>query len=108
MEQYELAALTVTEGPEERQLAFGRAKLTVVSEYGTRLWYIDAEEISDSALLRRFAETDEIGVRISAVTAGGKTFSGEGFFHPNPAHRSAAIRGNGELEGYSRLAGSQP
>jgi hypothetical protein len=106
VEQYELAALTVTEGATDRPLAFTRAKLTVVSEYGTRLWFVDVDGISDAALLQRFAETDEIGVLVLAVTIGGKRMSGQGYFHPNPSNRSAAIRGNGELEGYGQTAGS--
>ncbi|MBW5446978.1 hypothetical protein GE107_12995 [Cohnella sp. CFH 77786] len=100
MEHYELAALTVTEGSSNRPISFARAKLTVVSEYGTRLWYIDVDGISDAALLRRFAETDEIGVNVFATTIGGRQLSGQGYFHPNPAARSAAIRGTGELTGY--------
>ena len=106
MEQFELAALTVTEGETTRPIAFARAKLTVVSEYGTRLWYMDVDGIADAALLKRFAETDEIGVGVSAVTVGGKKLSGQGYFHPNPSNRSAAIRGNGELAGYGQKPGA--
>lgn len=102
MEHYELAALTVTEAGIERPLAFKRAKLTVVSEYGTRLWYIDADGISDASLLARFAEAEDIGVAVSTVTIGGKSLSGRGYLHPNPSNRSAAIRGDGELVGYVR------
>lgn len=101
METYELASMTVTEGGIPKPVAFARAKLTVVAEYGTRMWYIDADGISDTGLLRRFSETDEIGVDISAFTIGGKSLSGRGFFHPNLPNRSAAIRGDGELRGYS-------
>ncbi|TJY40996.1 hypothetical protein E5161_14885 [Cohnella pontilimi] len=100
MEQYELATLSVIEGIENRTIAFEKAKLTVVSDYGTRLWYIDVDGIDDEPLLERFAESDEIGVRLEAVSIGGKRFGGRGFFHPNPRRRSAAIRGDGELEGY--------
>lgn len=106
MENYELAALTVSEGPTERPVAFARAKLTVVSEYGTRLWYIDVDGIVDAPMLDRFALSDDIGVKLTAVTIGGKTFSGRGYFHPNPPNRSAAIRGDGELEGYGQTADS--
>jgi hypothetical protein len=100
VEQYELAALTVTEGGQNTAIAFTRAKLNVVSEYGTRLWFVDVDGISDERLLQRFAETDEIGVDMQAVTIGGKSLAGRGYFHPNPPNRSAAIRGDGELEGY--------
>jgi hypothetical protein len=100
LEHYELAELRITEGQEDRQIAFKRARLTVVSDYGTRLWYIDVDGIADQSLLLRFAESEEIGVEIGAVSIGGKHLSGRGFFHPNPANHSAAIRGDGELEGY--------
>jgi hypothetical protein len=100
VEQYELTALTITEGQQNRTIAFTRAKLTVVSEYGSRLWFVDVDGISDKPLLQRFAETDEIGVGMQAVTIGGKSLFGRGHFHPNPQNRSAAIRGDGELEGY--------
>jgi hypothetical protein len=100
VEQFELTALTVAERQQNRAIAFTKAKLTVVSEYGTRLWYIDVDGVDDERLLQRFAETEEIGVTLEAVSIGGKRFSGRGFFHPNPKHRSAAIRGDGELIGY--------
>jgi hypothetical protein len=100
VEQYELAALIVTEDGQNTAIAFTRAKLTVVSEYGTRLWFVDVDGISDEPLLHRFAETDEIGVDMQAVTIGGKSLGGRGYFHPNPPNRSAAIRGDGKLEGY--------
>jgi hypothetical protein len=106
VEHFELAALSVTEGEDNRPIAFARAKLTVVSEYGTRLWYIDVDGISDEGMLQRFAESEEIGVNVAAVTIGGKRMSGIGFFHPNPHNRSAAIRGDGELEGYDQMNGS--
>ncbi|WP_276354747.1 hypothetical protein [Cohnella caldifontis] len=102
MEHYELAALTITEAGTPHPLSFARAKLTVVSEYGTRLWYVDLDGIADLALLRRFAEAEDIGISLSAVTIGGKAMSGRGFLHPNPLGRSAAIRGDGELEGYGQ------
>jgi hypothetical protein len=101
VENYELAALTVTEGQESRTLTFDRGKLTVVSEYGTRLWFIDLDGVADEGLLQRFAEAEDIGVRVYAVTIGGRHLSGNGFLHPNPLRLSAAIRGDGELEGYA-------
>jgi hypothetical protein len=100
METYELALLHLIQGAADRPVPFSRAKLMVVSEYGTRMWYIDAEGIRDAALLNHYAKSEEIGVRVRATTIGGKKLEGDGFFHPNPQHRSAAIRGNGELAGY--------
>jgi hypothetical protein len=105
MEQFELASLSVSEAGDERPLAFAKAKLTVVSEHGTRLWYVDLDGVTDAALLRRFADAEDIGVSVSAVTIGGKSLSGRGYLHPNPANRSAAIRGDGELRGYGPNGG---
>lgn len=100
METYDLADVTITQGSQTRTLNFSRAKLVVVSEYGTRLWYIDIEGMSDDGLLQHFAASDEIGVIVKTTTIGGRRMEGKGFFHPNPQHRAAAIRGDGQLEGY--------
>lgn len=100
METYDLAELVITQDSQTWPLVFSRAKLMIVSEYGTRLWYIDIDGLTDDGLLRRFAESEEIGVGMSATTIGGRRLEGRGFFHPNPQHRAAAIRGDGQLEGY--------
>ncbi len=106
METYDLAELVITQGPQSWNLAFARAKLMIVSEYGTRLWYIDVDGIADAGLLNRFADSEEIGVDARFTTIGGRLMAGEGFFHPNPQHHAAAIRGNGQLEGYVIPQGS--
>ncbi|QJD87542.1 hypothetical protein [Cohnella herbarum] len=102
METYDLAELVITQDSQTWPLEFSRAKLMIVSEYGTRLWYIDVDGITDEGLLGRFAESEEIGVGMSAITIGGRRLEGKGFFHPNPQHRAAAIRGDGQLEGYGQ------
>ncbi len=101
MEQYDLKELTISDAKKDIPLVFSKAVLTVVSEYATRLWYIEVDGVADSDLLQHFAETDEIGIGVRAVTREGGTLSGEGYFHPNPRSRAAAIRGDGELRGYS-------
>lgn len=101
METYELASLRVTDASGHTYpVPFGQAKLVVVTDYGNRLWYIDADGVTDDALLRAFAESERIDVDIAATTIGGRKLEGQGFLHPNPANRAAAIRGNGELRGY--------
>src|SRR5262249_17723892 len=104
MENYELAELAIAQDDYRQSVTFSRAKLTIVSEHGTRLWYVDIDGIPDERLLRRFAESEEIGVSVSIVTIGGKLLSGRGFFHPNPLRHAAAIRGDGELYGYGHPA----
>ncbi|GIO13946.1 hypothetical protein J19TS2_35010 [Cohnella xylanilytica] len=101
MENYELASLKMSQNEENWTLSFERAKLMVIHEYGTLSWYIDIDGISDEELLNRFARSEEIAVAVRTVTIGGKNLNGDGYFHPNPAHRAAAIRGIGELEGYA-------
>ena len=100
METYDLAELAITQNSQTWSLVFSKAKLMIVSEYGTRLWYIDIEGMIDIGLLNKFAESEEIGVDVRTTTIGGRLMEGKGFFHPNPQHRAAAIRGDGQLDGY--------
>jgi hypothetical protein len=101
VETYDLADLAITQGQTTWNLVFSRAKLMIVSEYGTRLWFIDVDGIPDASLLKQFADSEEIGVDVKATTIGGRQLEGKGFFHPNPQHLAAAIRGDGNLEGYT-------
>lgn len=100
METFELASLLVRQSDEEWQVAFERAKLFVIQHYGTLSWYIELDGMQQEALLRRFAESLDIAVSVQAVTVGGKSLSGDAFFHPNPQKHAAAVRGQGELGGY--------
>ncbi|MFC5402713.1 hypothetical protein [Cohnella soli] len=101
METYDLAELSIAQGPHTWHLAFSLARLFVVSEAGTRLWYIEIDGMDDDKLLTQFAESHDIGVTMTAVSAEGQAFSGACYLHPNPLHRAAALRGDGRLEGYS-------
>ena len=100
MESYDLAELAISQHSHVWNLVFSRAKLMVVSDHGTRLWYIDIDGVTDDELLKRFADSDSIEIAMTATTVGGRELSGSGFFHPNPRHRAAAIRGDGQLTGY--------
>lgn len=102
METYDLADLVIMQGTEARTLTFSRAKLMVVSEYGTRLWFIDVDGVKDEQLLKQFADSEEIGIELKITTIGGRRFEGRAFFHPNPQHHAAAIRGDGQLVGYEQ------
>ncbi|WP_270169548.1 hypothetical protein [Paenibacillus sp. SYP-B4298] len=99
MEQYELIELRIEQHGKSEKLDFSSARLVVVTDMGSRLWYIDANGITQQKLLSDFSRSDDIAVTLQGITVGGKAFSGEGFFHPNPQHQAAAIRGNGELAG---------
>jgi hypothetical protein len=100
VETYELAALSITHGSQTTALSFSRAKLMIVTDHGTRLWFIDVEGMLDEELLKHFAQSHEINVSINTTTIGGRQLAGQGFFHPNPQHLAAAIRGDGPLDGY--------
>lgn len=106
METYELANLSITQASFESKLAYERARLFVITEHGSRHWYIELSGLADEEVLRRFAESEEIGVGFVATTAEGSSLSGRGYFHPNPQHRAAAIRGEGPLEGYGQPNGA--
>lgn len=108
MENYELASLKIKQFEEEWTLSFECAKLMVVHDHGTLSWFIDAEGVANTELLSRFAVSEEIAVTLEAVTIGGKRLAGEGYFHPNTLHNAAAIRGFGELKGYSAGLTHQP
>jgi hypothetical protein len=100
MESYDLASLRMTQNEKAWTILFDSAKLMVMDEYGTRSWFIDVEGIPDEELLSRFASTVDIDVAVEAVTIGGRSLQGSGFFHPNLKHKAAAVRGHGELAGY--------
>ncbi|MFC4304953.1 hypothetical protein [Cohnella boryungensis] len=100
METYDLARLAIAQHSQSWSLSFSKARLMIVSDHGTRQWYIEIDGINDADLLHRFAESEHIDVRMKATTIGGKELEGQGFFHPNPRHRAAAIRGDGQLAGY--------
>jgi hypothetical protein len=106
METYELADLVITQGTDRWNLVFSRAKLMIVSEYGSRLWFIDVDGMTDDRLLNRFAQSEDINISLKATTIGGRTLEGQAFFHPNPQHCAAAIRGDGQLEGYGQPNGA--
>ena len=100
METYELTELLITQGIETVTITFTQAKLMIVSEYGTRLWSIDVDGIHEIQLLERFADNENISIELKTTTMEGRQLEGRAFFHPNPQHRAAAIRGDGPLIGY--------
>ncbi|MBO9598164.1 MAG: hypothetical protein J7559_10165 [Cohnella sp.] len=100
METYELAKLTIAQPSFEVSLAFERAKLFIITEHGSKHWYVELDGISDEQVLLRFEESEDIGVTLAATTADGRGWSGRGYFHPNSRHLAANIRGEGPLEGF--------
>jgi hypothetical protein len=105
MDSFDLTSLQISQGEQSRQVPFDRAKLVVVTEYGSRLWYIDLDGVADEEMLQHFANTDDIAVTLQATTIGGNKMTGRGYFHPNVPHGAAAIRGEGVLEGFAANRG---
>ena len=101
MDTYELAELYLRRQEQAIRLTFADARLAVVTEAGSRLWYIDVNGVVQTGLLAQLAESDNLRFELTAVTAGGRKFEGVGYLHPNVKHQAAAIRGDGELTGYS-------
>ncbi len=100
METYELAQLSITQGSYGKSLAYERAKLFIITDHGSKHWYVELDGLSDEDVLRRFEESEDIGVSLAATTADGRAWTGCGYFHPNSRHRAANIRGEGPLEGF--------
>ncbi|MFF2484565.1 hypothetical protein [Paenibacillus sp. NPDC058071] len=97
METIELIAITMDYEGKVIELGFEKAELIVISEYGSRLWYANVDGIADSELLRRFGQSENIGIELNASAKDGRKFRGSAYLHPNEPHQAAAIRGDGEL-----------
>ncbi|XEC93492.1 hypothetical protein AB6A23_19275 [Paenibacillus tarimensis] len=97
MEQYELAELVISRQEETFHLRFASAQLVIVTDLGSKLWYVDVSGISQTGMLQALNVSEDIKVDLEAVTAGGRRYRGTGYMHPNVIHQAAAIRGDGEL-----------
>lgn len=98
METIGLRSITINnEEHPFRALGFVKAELVIVTQYGDKLWYIDAEGIDDAALLERFGQSEDIKVELVATAETGEMWVGTGYLHPNEQNRAAAIRGEGML-----------
>lgn len=97
MDTFKLAALEISYRQQTRRLSFESAGLVRVINYGDLIWYIDVVGIGERDILAWFGQSEDIGVKLTAVAVNGITFKGEGYLHPNEPHQSAAIRGAGEL-----------
>lgn len=100
MEQYELIELNIARNGTEEKLEFTSAKLVIVTEMGSRLWYIDADGITQHQLLADFSVSEDIGVMLRGITAGGKSFGDTAF---SMQIRSTKPQPSAETE---KLAGS--
>lgn len=83
---------------DRREIAFKEAKLMLVTEYGDKFWYVDVDGVADRELLEWFASSEDIRIDLTADSDSGETLQGIAYAHPNTAHGSLAIRGDGELQ----------
>lgn len=99
VEQIILTRIAISNGHwETLELDFTAAKLLLVTQYGDKLWYIDADGVANSEVLDWFAASEDISVTVEARSSEGEQLQGAGYLHPNTQHRAAAIRGAGELK----------
>ncbi|MCM3749905.1 hypothetical protein M3223_21455 [Paenibacillus pasadenensis] len=99
MEIYQLASIELTHGDWTRKLDMESAELVLVTEAGSRLWYVDVTGLRDEDLLDYFYTASDIQVELKAVAQSGATLEGTAYFHANKARHAAALRGDGELAG---------
>ncbi|MFF2888950.1 hypothetical protein [Paenibacillus sp. NPDC057967] len=98
METIELTAITIGYAQHSSyKVAFEKAVLVIVTDYGDKLWYIDADGVKDKALLAWFGQNEDIRVQLTAKAITGEEYHGTAYFHPNEPSFAAAIRGDGEL-----------
>ncbi|MCR2802426.1 NADAR family protein [Paenibacillus soyae] len=98
METIGLRSITINNDEHRfRALGFRKADLVIVTQYGDKLWYIDAEGIDDAALLASFGQSEDLRVELLATAESGETWTGIGYLHPNERNSAAAIRGEGPL-----------
>lgn len=83
---------------EQREIAFKEAKLMLVTEYGDKFWYVEVDGVPDRELLEWFASSEDIRIDLTVVSDNGEKLQGIAYAHPNTAHGSLAIRGDGELK----------
>ncbi|SFF12167.1 hypothetical protein SAMN04487969_114146 [Paenibacillus algorifonticola] len=97
METIALTSIEMTYQQGTRQLTFTNADLFLVTDFGSVLWYVDANGIADADLLKWFNQSEDIRIELRVTSLDNRTFEGTAYFHPNEKHYAAAIRGEGEL-----------
>ncbi|GFN31108.1 hypothetical protein [Paenibacillus xylaniclasticus] len=80
-----------------RELSFLSAELFIVTEFGSRQWYIDTTEAGPVDLLDHYYTSDEIKVRLAAAAADGRQFEGIAYVHSNVPKQACVLRGDDEL-----------
>ncbi|WP_336788119.1 hypothetical protein [Paenibacillus sp. MMO-177] len=97
METIQLKGIEIVYRQQMKELLFQSAELVLVSDYGSKLWYVDVNGVKDTELLQWFGQSEDIRIELYATATDGRTFNGTAYLHPNEPHLAAAIRGDGEL-----------
>ncbi|ANY68180.1 hypothetical protein BBD42_18140 [Paenibacillus sp. BIHB 4019] len=97
METIALTNIEMTYQQGTRQLTFTNADLFLVTDFGSALWYVDANGIADADVLKWFNQSEDIRIELRVTSLDNRKFEGTAYFHPNEKHYAAAIRGEGEL-----------
>ncbi len=103
LQTYELKSITVIRGGLEEILLFDSAVLVVDTTYLAKSWFIDVSYMKNLKLLKDLSESSDIKVDLIASTMKGHWLTGEAYVHPNLFALSAAIKGEGPLEGYDLI-----
>ncbi|HEY0826585.1 MAG TPA: hypothetical protein VGE40_00670 [Bacilli bacterium] len=103
LQTYELKSITVIRGGLEEILQFESAVLVVDTTFLAKSWFIDVSYMKNLKLLKDLSQSSNIKVDIIANTMKGYWLTGEGYIHPNLFALSAAIKGEGTLEGYDLI-----
>ncbi|WP_127534703.1 hypothetical protein [Paenibacillus kobensis] len=99
MEVIPIQQITITGNDgEARELSFSSAELFIVTDHGSRQWYIDTNEAGPAQLLDLYYTSDNIQVRLSAAAADGRHFEGTAYFHSNVPKQACVLRGDDELQ----------
>lgn len=99
METIEIQQITLADpnAAETIELALTKAELVLVTEYGSKLWYIDVTGAGPASLLDHYYSSEHILVSVTAGAADGRSFQGKAYFHANVLKQACVLRGDDEL-----------
>jgi|GEM_PF-1188722 len=98
METIPVTQITITGSDgEARELSFSSAELFIVTDFGSRQWYIDTNDAGPADLLDHYYTSDSIRISLAASSVDGRRFEGIAYFHSNVPKRACVLRGDDEL-----------
>ncbi|MWC29028.1 hypothetical protein [Paenibacillus sp. MMS18-CY102] len=99
METFQIQQITLADHSEATtiELALTSAELVLITEHGSKLWYIDVTGAGPASLLDHYYSSEHILVSVTALAADGRTFQGKAYFHANVPKQACVLRGDDEL-----------